>query len=127
MKRKKILVVEDETIIALDLQNSLERQGYFVLPVAGTATAAIELANKNRPDLILMDIVLKGEKTGIDAACAIVEDYAVPILFMTGNTHLLNDERVKKIPNYKILGKPPVESIWLRTIEELINKGCQGF
>ena len=119
---KKILIVEDETLIALDLKNRLERYGYQVLPVAGTAAVAVELAFKNRPDIILMDVVLKGKMTGIDAALTIVESIPIPILFMTGNTHLLDDERLKKIPIYKIIGKPPFEKVLSDTIQILIKK-----
>ena len=120
MKKKKILIVEGETLIALDLKNRFERLGYVVLPVAGSAAAAVESAVKNRPDIILMDVVLKGKKTGIDAACAIIERFNVPIIFMTGNTYLLHDERLKRIPSYKILGKPPFERALLNAIESLI-------
>jgi CheY-like chemotaxis protein len=118
---KKILIVEDETLIALDLKNRLERHGYQVLPVAGSAAEAVESAIKNRPDIILMNIVLKGEKTGIEAACVINESYTVQILFITGNARFLNDEIFKKIPIYKILRKPPFESVLLDTVEKLIR------
>jgi DNA-binding response OmpR family regulator len=122
MKTKKILIVEDEMLIAIDLKNRLERHGYQVLPVTGLAAVAVELAIQERPDIILADIVLKGAQDGIDAACAIVEKYTVPILFITGNAHFLNDERLKKIPVYRILGKPPLESVLLDSIEGLIKK-----
>jgi DNA-binding response OmpR family regulator len=122
MKMKKILIVEDETLISLDLKNRLERRGYQVLPIASSAAKAVELAIQERPDIILVDVVLKGAQDGIDAACVIVESFAVPILFMTGNTHLLNDERVKKIPIYRILGKPPFEKVLMDTIEILTTK-----
>jgi CheY-like chemotaxis protein len=93
-----------------------------VLPIAASATQAVELAIQERPDIILVDVVLKGAQDGIDAACAIVEKYAVPILFITGNAHCFNDERLKKIPVYRILGKPPYESVLLVSIGELIKK-----
>ena len=122
MKTPQILVVEDEAIIAHDLKNNLERHGYLVLPIACTASDAVELAVQERLDIILMDVLLKGIQNGIDAACAIIERYTVPILFMTGNTHLLNDERLKKIPIFKALEKPPFESVLLDTIKNLIKK-----
>jgi FixJ family two-component response regulator len=68
-----------------------------------------------------MDVVLKGKKSGIDGACVIVENNSVPILFMTGNTHLLNHGRVKKIPVYRILEKPPSERLLMDTIEKLLK------
>jgi CheY-like chemotaxis protein len=99
----------------------MERQGYQVLPIAASATQAVELAIQERPDIILMDVVLKGVQNGIDAACDIVEKYAVPILFITGNVHFCNDVRLKKIPVYRILGKPPFENVLMDAIEELIT------
>jgi CheY-like chemotaxis protein len=119
MKKKNILIVEDENLIALNLKNRLERKGYRVLLTA-TAAAAVELALDKHPDLILMDVVLKGEKSGIDAAGDIVGKLNVPIIFMTGNTHLLQDERLKRIPVYRIIEKPPVEKALLKAIEKLI-------
>jgi CheY-like chemotaxis protein len=119
---KKILIVEDETLIALDLKNCLERRGYRVPPIAATAAKAVESAFQERPDIVLMDVVLKGARDGIDAACAIVEKHAVPILFITGNSHLSNDERLEKIPVYRILGKPPFEEVLMDTIQDLFAK-----
>jgi DNA-binding response OmpR family regulator len=120
MKKKTILIAEDETLIAFDLKNRLERHGYLVL-LTGTAVVAVELALKMRPDIILMDIILKDEKTWIAAAGIIHDSYTVPIIFMTGNTHLCKDERLKKIPIYKILGKPPVERVLMDMIEKLLE------
>ena len=118
---KKILIVEDETLIALDLKNRLERHGYQVLPVTATAADAVESAFKNRPELILMDVVLKGKKSGFEAACSIIESYPVPVIFLTGNIHLLDDERVTKIPVYRILGKPPFERVLMDMIGKLLE------
>jgi two-component system, response regulator PdtaR len=69
-----------------------------------------------------VDIVLKGVQDGIDTACAIIEKYTVPILFITGNTQFIDQERLKKIRVYKILGKPPDENVLLDVIEELLKK-----
>jgi len=118
---KKILIIEDETLISLDLKNKMERRGYRVLPIAVSAAQAVELAIQERPDVVLVDVVLKGAQDGIDAACAIVEKYAVPILFITGNVQFLDDERLKKIPVYRILGKPPIEKVLMESIEGLIT------
>lgn len=127
----KILIVEDEMLIALDLKNRLERSGYQVLDLAASAAKAVELAVRERPDIILVDVVLKGARDGIDAACAIVEKHPVPVLFITGNVKFINQERLKNIPVYKILGKPPYETVMLDSIEELMKKtadsaSCSG-
>jgi two-component system, response regulator PdtaR len=118
----KVLIVEDEMLIALDLKNRLERRGYQVLDLAASAAKAVELAVRDRPDIILVDVVLKGVRDGIDAACDIVEKHPVPVLFITGNVKFINHERLRKITAYKILGKPPYETVLMSSIEELLDK-----
>jgi len=81
--RIKILVVEDETIVALDLQNSLKILGYEVVAAATTGEDAITKANRTRPDLVLMDIMLKGEMDGVQAAETIHAQLGVPVIFLT--------------------------------------------
>ena len=81
--RPKILVVEDEVIIAESLRRSLESSGYDVPEICATAEAAIEAARTYAPDLVLMDIRLKGEKDGIYAARIVSEGFDVPVIFVT--------------------------------------------
>ena len=64
----KILVVEDEGIVAKDIANSLKKLDYDVIVTASSGEKAIEIVRENQPDLILMDIMLKGQMTGIDTA-----------------------------------------------------------
>ena len=83
MKQKKILIVEDEGIVALDLQDRLEHLGYEVCNIADTAKIALKMAAKYSPDLVLMDIVLKGERDGISAARQIHDLFGIPVVFLT--------------------------------------------
>lgn len=83
MENKKFLIVEDEAIVAINLANMLRRLGYDVIKTVDTAEAAIAQAQNNNLDLILMDIHLKGEMTGIDAAQQIREITDIPIIFLT--------------------------------------------
>jgi DNA-binding response OmpR family regulator len=122
MTARKVLIVEDETLIALDLKSKMERRGYLVLPVVRSAALAVSAALENSPDIILMDVLLKGKKTGVDAACEITESMKVPILFLTGNTHIISEERLRGIPVHKILGKPPLESLLFKSIDEMMIK-----
>ncbi|NMB79779.1 MAG: response regulator, partial [Methanomicrobiales archaeon] len=71
----RVQVVEDEFIIAADLKRRLQKAGYTVVGVVDTAEDAIALAGKERPDVILMDISLKGDHTGIHASQVIRETY----------------------------------------------------
>ena len=80
---KKILIVEDESLVALDISESITSLGYKTAGIAFSFETAVELANKNRPDLILMDICLKGEKDGIEAASVIKSKFDIPIIYIT--------------------------------------------
>lgn len=83
MKQKKILIVEDEGIVALDLQDRLECLGYAVCGIADTAKSALKMTAKYSPDLVLMDIILKGERDGISAAQQIHDLFGIPVVFLT--------------------------------------------
>lgn len=104
--RPRVLIVEDEQIVAADLERSLRSLGYDVLPLAETGRSAVRLAEHERPDLILMDIQLKGKIDGITAADEIVKRWKIPVVFLTANT---NDEvalRAKATGPYGYLVKP---------------------
>ena len=94
--RPKILVVEDESIIAESLRRSLEASGYDVPPICSTAEAAIEAARTTAPDLVLMDIRLKGEKDGIYAARIVSEGYDVPVIYVTAYGDKADKPRKRK-------------------------------
>lgn len=79
----KIMVVEDTYIVAKDLQDSLHKLGYSVEEITDSGKAAIQLAEKIRPDLILMDIKLKGKLDGIEAATIIKDQFDIPIIYLT--------------------------------------------
>ena|SRR3974390_2701375 len=83
LPRARILIVEDEPLIAMDNQFTLESSGFETIAVAATAEDAIALAERERPDLVLMDVQLAGSSSGIDAAVQIFERCAVRVLFAT--------------------------------------------
>jgi len=83
MKPVDILVVEDESIVAMDIRNCLEGHGYNVLGCVASGEEAIDRIRADRPDLVLMDIRLQGEMSGIEAARCIMETFHVPSLFLT--------------------------------------------
>ncbi len=86
MEKSKILVVEDEFVTATALQVSLEGLGFEVVGTADTGEDAIQSAGDLRPDVILMDIQLIGDMNGIAAAGIIKEKYAIPVIFLTGQS-----------------------------------------
>jgi DNA-binding NarL/FixJ family response regulator len=80
---KKILIIEDEIVIAEDIQNILEKEGYEIAGIAECYDEAIKLFNKNKPDIIISDIYLKDSKTGIDIVKEFLKSRAVPVIFIT--------------------------------------------
>jgi len=85
----EVLIVEDEFAIALDLESRLEQLGHHVVGIADCYEEALALAAQERPKLVLMDINLRGERTGIEAARAIYAQYEIPIVFLSA----LGDEK----------------------------------
>src|SRR5579872_5849008 len=78
-----ILVVEDEGIVAKDIQNRLRTLGYTVPVTVSTGQGAIDAAEKHRPSLVLMDIMLRGEMDGVAAAEQIRTRFNIPVIYLT--------------------------------------------
>jgi len=81
---KKVLIVEDEGIVCLDLRNTLSGYGKIESEVAFTGEDAIKMIKNDKPDLVLMDIGLKGKIDGIEAAKIVTQNYNIPVVFLTG-------------------------------------------
>ncbi|MCI5166931.1 MAG: hybrid sensor histidine kinase/response regulator, partial [Candidatus Electrothrix sp. GM3_4] len=122
-KAVRILVVEDEAIIGMELQSRLVRQGYDVPLVVDTGIKAIDKAEELQPDLILMDIFLKGDMDGIEAAERIHRKYTFPIVFLTANTDKKTFERAKCSAPLGYIQKPFQENVLFSTIEIALYKG----
>jgi CheY-like chemotaxis protein len=80
---RRILIVEDEMFVALDIEAAVIKAGHKVVGFAGTAERAVELADEMRPDLVLMDIRLPGDRDGIDAAIEIRQRFDIPSLIIS--------------------------------------------
>jgi PAS domain S-box-containing protein len=106
MKKSRILVVEDESIVARNIQNRLTKFGYDVCGVTSTGEDAINLAKELRPDLILMDIVLRGEIDGIDAAKLIRSQFDIPIIYLTAHSDLGTIKRATYTEPFGYILKP---------------------
>ncbi len=100
-----ILIVEDEFAVANDLQLILERAGYFVSGIAFSVNKALELCSQQRPDLVLVDIHLKGAETGIDLARRLTDDN-IPFVYLSANTNASILEEAKTTKPYGFLVKP---------------------
>ena len=121
MGKTSILIVEDELIIALSLKKELEKQQYRVLPIVSDADEAIQKAFEDKPDLIIMDILLNSDKNGFEAAREISGSIETSFIFLTGNEYLLKEHKERLNSNFRILGKPATEADIKETIHNLID------
>lgn len=112
-----IAIVEDEGIVAMDIRKSLQSFGHNVLFVTDTGEKAIAELEKNKADLVLMDIILKGKLDGIETAKIIIEKMDIPVIFLTAFEDEHTHERAKMVKECGYLIKP-FEDAKLRTIVE---------
>ena len=122
MATAQILVVEDENIIAKDIQNSLKSLGYAVPAVASSGKEAIKKAAEMRPDLALMDIVLKGDMDGIQAAGHMRDRYGIPVVYLTAYGDDQTLARAKLSEPFGYVLKPFDERGLQSTIEMALYK-----
>ncbi len=106
MLASRIMIVEDEGIIAMDIRNQLEAFGYEVVATAFSGGQAITLATELRPELVMMDIVLKGSMDGITTAKSIMECLQIPVIFLTAYSDPATLQRAKATGAYGYLIKP---------------------
>jgi two-component system, LytTR family, response regulator LytT len=106
MSDYRVLIVEDELLVAADIEESLQMLGYKVIGAVATGKDAIESVERQLPDIILMDIMLKGNMTGIDAANIIRRQHDVPIIYLTANADLSTIEKAKVSLPYGYIVKP---------------------
>ncbi|MBK7864438.1 MAG: response regulator [Archangiaceae bacterium] len=120
--RKTILVVEDERIVAMDLQRTLQGMGYEVPITAASADDAFRYATERCPDLVLMDIHIKGERDGIEAAQLLRERFAVPVIFLTAYSDHETLSRAAKTEPHGYLCKPVKNDVLRSSIEVALYK-----
>lgn len=106
MAQKKVLIVEDEGVVALSLQAVLNKMGYTTVGIAITGKEAISMATDLNPDVILMDIHIKGDMDGIQATEKINEISNIPVIFLTAYADDDTVNRALKTRSYSYLVKP---------------------
>ncbi len=118
----KILIVEDEGITALDIQKLLESMGFEVVSTASEGLEAVQKAKDLKPDLILMDILLKGDMDGIEAAERIMTFFNIPVIYLTAYSDKKTFERVKLTRPYGFITKPISHDELRASIENALYK-----
>ncbi len=119
--KAKILIAEDELLVAMDIKLKLEKIGYEVTSLVSSALEVITRVEIEKPDLVLMDIQLSGSLTGIEAANIISYKNKLPIIFLTTpqNEHLIAETKTRIDHEHlmKPLSEPQLES----TVEKVLN------
>ena len=123
MADARILIVEDESIVAMDLSELLHGLGYQVVGVAGSGIEAIDAAMTLKPELILMDIHLRGTMDGIEAARVIGERMSIPIVFLTAHGDSTTVGRAMAASPHGYLVKPFDAEVLHRVVEVALTRG----
>jgi PAS domain S-box-containing protein len=122
MPERKVLIVEDEPIIATDLQQILKSSGYHVPDPVSRGEEVLQRLREEDPDVVLMDIVLRGSQDGIETTKKIGELYKVPIVYLTAYRDAKTLGRAFETPYYGYLVKPVDKELLNSTIEMAIHR-----
>ena len=118
----KILIVEDEMIIAADISMMLTALGYEVTGITPRGEDALSSIEATRPDVVLMDINLKGTMDGVEAARYIYEHHQIPVIYLTANSDDATFQRAKEAKPYAFITKPFRQSDLQRAIELALER-----
>ena len=118
----KILIVEDEILLAMAMKSTLNEFGYLISGIETTGKNAIEHVKTEHPNLIFMDINLKGLMTGIEAAKYIWESYKIPIIFLTSYSDIKTIQEALSCEPYAYLIKPCRDEELIVSIETTMQK-----
>ncbi|CAN1209440.1 hypothetical protein TUMEXPCC7403_04400 [Tumidithrix helvetica PCC 7403] len=124
MSATKVLIVEDESIIALDIEDILSSLGYLVLGTVESGTEAIVQAEATRPDLILMDINLKGSVDGVEAAKEIQSRFQIPVVYLTAFGDDATLKRTASTEPYGYILKPIKANDINATLKMALSRHC---
>lgn len=120
-KMANILIVEDEAIVALATKMMLNNLSHAPVAIVSSGTAALTALNEHQIDLVILDIKLKGDVSGLEVARKIRENKKTPILFITGNSDLKTQEETVSFGNSAILRKPILVEELQSSIDELLR------
>ena len=118
----KVLIVEDDSLIALSLSEALVMAGYEVTGSAATIAEALNLAQRLHPDLAIIDIRLPGPEDGITGANLLRQSLSLPIIFLTGEIDPVIRKRAAAISSAAVLTKPVPVQMVIKAIESAIEK-----
>jgi DNA-binding NarL/FixJ family response regulator len=118
----RILIVEDEAITAMDIKRILGNLGFEVVSTASRGDEAIQKAEDLKPDLVIMDILLKGEMNGIEAARKIQTLLDIPVIYLTAYSDEKTLKKVESTKPYGFISKPVKHDVLEESIVSALNK-----
>ena len=119
--KTKVLVVEDEGVVAINVKMALLGRGYNVLPIAISGNSALLYAAQYHPHVVLMDIRLHGDMDGIDTASLIHNQYKIPIIYTSAHNDKETMNRVKYTEYFGFLVKPYEEEKLFAMIDDAVS------
>ena len=125
-RKNTILIVEDNSIVAMELEESLSKAGYKIIGSVSNGQSAIDIVTTITPELVLMDIRLEEEMDGTRTAREIQKISPIPVIFLTAHSDRKNMENAKKSNPYGYIIKPYNEATLLSTIEMALHKSRQS-
>lgn len=121
MEKTKILIVEDEGIVALNMKLSLIQMGFEITGIAVSGQNALKIVEENSPHLVLMDIRLKGDMDGIETAAIIKKEYAIPVIYITAfDDESIKSRAMKTLPS-AFLVKPLTTEVMKEAIDNALK------
>jgi len=122
----QILIVEDEPIIANDIQQILRKKGYNVIGIAHDSETGLDMIHTRKPDLILLDVNIEGQRDGVQIAELVREKYKIPFIFLTSYSDESTLDRAKATNPLGYIVKPFDERTLLATIEVALHNFKAG-
>ncbi len=113
-----VLIVEDEIVVASEIKLRLEAMGFQVIGIVNNGRDAISVAKENYPDVILMDITLKGKMTGLEATREINRDTDIPVIFITAHTDVPTLDSAREASSHGIFTKPFSDNELMAAIQQ---------
>lgn len=119
----RVLIVEDEALLAMMLEDMVAGAGHEVAGVAADGVQAEALARREAPDVILMDVNIRGDRDGIETAARLKPDVPARIVFMTAYTDAANRARMDTVEPFAVLSKPYDDQLLAKTLAALAAEG----
>lgn len=127
MANFSIMIIEDEVVVALDIESRLKKLGYHIAAIRHSSDKALSFLEIHSPDLILCDINIRGDQDGIDIAGHVREHVKIPLIFVTALSDRATLQRAKKTLPYGYIVKPFSDSDLLSAIEMALYKHSLEF